>query len=538
MLRAMAAPRCEKTERSAPSTRRMRLLRAGWLLLTALAVLLPAVDAFARAGGGEHYRAPSPAPHSSGGYSSGSGYHGSGGGGGIAFTELLFWIFRITFQYPLVMIPLWLFIAWMIYRSVKAQARQNGGGGGDDFPMSGGGGVIDPGPMAPRQNVHAELDQLKSRDPEFDPDSFFERTRKVFLDIQQAWSDRALDKARQYMSDGLFRRFTTLQAIMEEEGRRNVLADASVHAVRVVEVAHTEAFDCLSLRVEASMRDIDVPAKMPDELANKKAQSARMGSFAEVWTFVRRRDAKTRTGYDLGQGQCPNCGAPFTGGAANKCEYCGAIVNSGNYDWVLAEITQPVEYAPHRGQAPGLRQLLAADPNAATEVLRDRGLLVFWKWLECWVFSDPKRLQKLATPAQSEAIFNEIQAMISRGGKMIVRVPAVGGSDVIAVETNIGGMDRVHVDIRWSGVLASTPAEARAEPTPYRSVVTLVRQHGAQSDRGTGLSNERCGNCGAPLTNSDSTSCEYCNHDFTRASKEWQLESLVPYDEWQRPRGE
>jgi len=499
------------------------LRRQAWVgLLVFVTVFLSGALAFARAGGGQHYSPPSAPSYSGGGYHGSNGYSGSGGGGDVAY--LLFWIIRLTFEIPYVMVPLWLVVAFLIYRGSQQRASVA-------MPRE----VVrmEERRVRPASNVNAAIAELKGADPAFDLDAFFERVRKTFLDVQEAWFLRNLDTVRLNMSDGLYRRFTTLLALMKLENQRNGLADAKVMGATLLEVTRTNAYDCLTVRIDASLRDVDVPASYTDDQARKAANKAAPDEFSEMWTFVRRRGVKTQPGFDTSQGKCPNCGAPFTGGAANKCEYCNSIINSGNFDWVLAEITQPSEYLPHDRAAPGLDNLRARDPDAAAELLQDRGLLLFWKWLEAWAFGETARLMKIATPAAVTGIGSDIDAMKQKGGSLVVRNPAVGGTRIAAVETDADGFDRVHVEIRWSAIMGSNRASGAAQP--YRSIVTMIRKSDATTDKGVGLSNERCGNCSAPLTDSDSTKCDYCGHDLAGASKEWQLDAFVPYEQWDRP---
>jgi ribosomal protein L37E len=35
---------------------------------------------------------------------------------------------------------------------------------------------------------------------------------------------------------------------------------------------------------------------------------------------------------------CPHCGAPTNITSAGKCEYCGFVVTTGEFDWVLSNI--------------------------------------------------------------------------------------------------------------------------------------------------------------------------------------------------------
>ena len=35
---------------------------------------------------------------------------------------------------------------------------------------------------------------------------------------------------------------------------------------------------------------------------------------------------------------CPNCGAPTKITSSGKCEYCGSVITTGRYTWVLSNL--------------------------------------------------------------------------------------------------------------------------------------------------------------------------------------------------------
>lgn len=482
-------------------------------------MLLPAGLAFARAGGGEHY--------TGGGGGSSGDFGGSGGADLYVIFELLRGAIYLTIAYPGVMIPVWLVgggvgFVWYLRRPSVTTSHEVS--------------RLERQRLQPQADLPAALASLKQRDPAFDEDQLLERTRAIFLEIQEAWFRRRLGDVRHFMSDGLHRRFHVLQDLMKAEGRRDALADVRVQSARILEAKRTEGFDVVTVSIAAEIRDTEVPATVDDEAARAAALRAPKTSFVELWTFVRRPGATTREGFDAGAGRCPNCGAPFDRGATNTCAYCNAIVNSGQYSWVLSEITQASEFLPHHRKAPGLDSLRTRDPDAAAEILEDRALLLFWKWVEGWALNDVKRMRKVSTIGFLDAQVAEKSGYAQRGQRLHIAKPAVGGADVAAVEIDVDGFDRVHVDLRWSAAVALEEhgRTGNASPRFRRHVLTMVRKTGAKTGV-EGLATERCGTCRAPLTNSDSPVCDYCGHDLTSAATEWQLGQLVPYEQWRRP---
>lgn len=486
-------------------------MRARVTVIQALGVFAATVSfaslAWARAGGGEHY---TPGGSSSGDY--------GGGGDGLPL-YLIWWLIRLTFEHPLVALPIWavvLFIAWSVNRSRPGSATRRA--------MK----RVEYERVRPQSDLHTSLQRLREQDPAFDQAVLTERVRKLFREVQEAWFLRDLTPVRRYLTDATYRRFSTLLTLMHAEGRRDAQADVRILGLRPLRVTLNESFESVTFEIDASMRDTDVAAHRTDEEARREASHAPEQRFTEMWTFLRRRGASSTSDAVWGQGGCPNCGAPFTGGETNTCEYCNAIVNSGNHDWVLSEITQASEYTPHPATDRVLARLRERDPEAAAEILEDRALLLFWKWIEACAFADPSRVRKLTTRPS----YDRIAASLRDAPKdrvPLVRIPAVGGADVLACEVDVDGFDRIHVDLRWSAAMGG------GSTRPRRHVLVMVRKTGAATNKGVGLSTERCGNCSAPLTDSDSTACAFCGEDLAAAEHQWQLVDLMPRETWSRP---
>lgn len=491
-----------------------RLLRlAPWLL--PLGVLIPLV-ALARGGGGEHYS------------------RGSGDSGGDGGSDGLFYIFfrliELVFYYPKIGLPLLIGfgIFWYFYKrnlhptgaTQRAIERRE---------------AEQRTRVAP-QDVQAWVQALKSKDPQFELENVLGKVRQLFPALQEAWFKRELSPIRPFLSDATYQRFTVQLQLMADQGIRDAISDVRLLDLQLLGIEQSEWFDSIHVRVRAEMRDTDVPASFSDEKALAAARGAPVESFTEVWTFVRKPGAQTRVGQDLYQGKCPHCGAPYKGGATNVCEYCNAVVNSGNYDWTLSEITQGIEFNRYLSDVPGLREARRDDPALNLEILEDRASLLFWKWIESQSRNDVNRLAQVAPPQMLSRLGEELSRLNQQGRRRVILECAVGAVTTRAFELHPDGDDLAHVEIRWSARMGVGPAGQRPPqlPTvPQRWVFTLARKHGAQTNTSNGMGTNRCPQCNAPLTGNGAASCEFCGARLGTGEQDWVLAATSLLETWE-----
>jgi tellurite resistance protein len=488
---------------------------APWLLTGLGLVLLVPLAALARSGGGEHY-------------SSGRDSGDDGDGGSIPI-ELIYWLVRFTFTYPHVMLPLLGIgvVAWHFYkRNLHPTGATQRAFEQHEAELR--------TTVSPR-DVQGWVNALRLKDPQFELQPLLDKTRRLFLSLQDAWFKRDLSSVRPFLSDATFQRFTVQLQLLSAQGVRDAITDIEVLDVRLIGLDQSQWFDTVHLRVKARMRDTDVPASTSDAQAVAAAKRAPLEAFTEVWSFVRKPGAQTRLGEDLFQGKCPHCGAPFKEGASNQCSYCDAIVNSGNYDWTLSEITQGIEHVRHHAQVDNLREAREADPALNLEMLEDRASLLFWKWLDAQSRGTTQRLHKVATPEAIARMDEELGALTRQGRRKVFLECAVGGVITRGFQVDSSGFDRAHVEVRWSARMGIGPVNERppALPTiPQRWVFTLVRKHGATTNTDNGMSTHRCPQCNAPLTDSAAITCDFCGTALGGGERDWALASADPFESW------
>jgi predicted lipid-binding transport protein (Tim44 family)/tellurite resistance protein len=466
-----------------------------------LVALLWALPALARVGGGEHY-------------SSGRSSNNSGGGDNGDAGEILGWILVLVFEHPVVGVPLLLCfvgVAWYLKSQEGSASTRK---------------AFEQAEAQVRTTVSAQavtqwVGALKAKDPSFDLLHLFDNVKKLFLEVQGAWFKRNLEPVRRYLSDATYQRLVLQLKLLDLQGVRDAIADPAVLDLQIIGLEQNQHFDTVHVRVKAQLKDADAPAAFTDEQALALAQKQPADSFIEVWSFVRKPGAQTKAGQGLHAGTCPNCGAPFAGGAANRCEHCSAVVNSGNYDWVLAEITQGSEFSRGGDAIDGLARARQTDPALNTETLEDRASLVFWKWIEAQALGDTGRLAKL-----SSGEYLTWAASAFGGKRKEYREIAVGAVNTKQLEAG-DGVDLAHLEIRWSARIGAAGAMV-----PQRWVFTFERKSGAKTNTDNGMSTNRCPNCGAPLTDNGQASCEFCGQLLASGERDWVLKDARGWESW------
>ncbi|QDU36830.1 Tim44-like domain protein [Maioricimonas rarisocia] len=484
--------------------------RLWWTALAAVALLSACLiwpdSVFARAGGGGGFGG-------GGGGGGGGGSGGSGGGDGIAF---LIWL---CVHHPLIGFPLVAgIIVLMVYSGNSAKE------GHVTRTIRRGRQIQD------RMNRQAALQAIQARDPGFDEQAFLGRVTRAFVQIQHAWSEQNMLPARAFISDGIHERFSLQLDMQKAEGFRNLMENVQVRDASIAAVHSTDAFDTIHVRIRASAVDYNVDL----ETGRRKDGSTSASEFVEFWSFHRRPGAKSLEAEGAIEGRCPRCGSPLQIVDQAKCDACGAQVNSGEFDWVLAEITQDQEWIVPGAEAavPGFAELQQRDPALNVQHLEDRASVMFWRLRAAEFQRDLEPARPILTPEYRDRWSNELEQMQRRSE--FWKIPAVGKVELIDAQPGeAGAPDRIRIKVRWSGILSKGDPTGRSREvrrkTIYTSVYTLVRKVGVQSVPSETFSSAGCSSCGAPIDVNEQGCCEFCGANLVSGQYDWVLDDVSPY---------
>jgi hypothetical protein len=184
-----------------------------------------------------------------------------------------------------------------------------------------------------------QLRAFGTRYADFALPAFEQKVRGIFMQLQQAWTERRWEKARAYQTDHLYQSHRYWMDRYRQFGLRNVLEQVEVLEVTLVKLTADAFYEAATLRIKARMIDYTVDKSG----AVVGGHKSRQRTFSEYWTFIRSAGKSTARKGDLQH--CPACGAPLDRlSQTGVCGYCDAKIASGAHDWVLSSIEQDEAY--------------------------------------------------------------------------------------------------------------------------------------------------------------------------------------------------
>ncbi len=202
-------------------------------------------------------------------------------------------------------------------------------------------------PQTRRQNTVQQCQPLPNRtdeimklmlekDENFTANDFISYVKRVYVDIQDAWSRRDLEPVRAVLHPNLYQQTQRQIQKKIEDGVVNHLERIAVNTAYLSGYRRDDDYEYMIVYLSAQMIDYQVKESTGQLLYGDKTTR---WSLQYKMTFMRAVEMKTPQA-DAEENEnmkCPNCGAPIEGTAFGKCEYCGSVVSTGKYGWVLSD---------------------------------------------------------------------------------------------------------------------------------------------------------------------------------------------------------
>lgn len=178
---------------------------------------------------------------------------------------------------------------------------------------------------------------IKEDDPNFSTSDFLTFGKQVFVDIQEAWSARDLSKVRVVMHDNLYNQTQKQVDSKIQNGVINKIENIAVSTAYLTAYKYDKQFEYVTMYLNARFIDYEIDEKTGNVL---RGDTTNRWEMRYLLKFMRSTGVKTKDATNvLESHNCPNCGAPLEMASGGVCEYCGSVVTTGQYSWVLTAYT-------------------------------------------------------------------------------------------------------------------------------------------------------------------------------------------------------
>ncbi|MCF0125299.1 MAG: Tim44 domain-containing protein [Clostridia bacterium] len=179
-------------------------------------------------------------------------------------------------------------------------------------------------------------EKIKEIDENFNKEEFLLWVKDVFVKMQNAWSKRDLSTLRVYQADALYEQSRLQVQGYIDRKQINMLERICVEGAELMAFRQSGDKDIIEVRLKSKMQDYIIDEETKNIIRGQKDVEKRS---TYKMTFIRTTGEKTETaGTTVKTTNCPNCGAPTEITSSGKCQYCGSVITSGTFNWILSSI--------------------------------------------------------------------------------------------------------------------------------------------------------------------------------------------------------
>lgn len=195
--------------------------------------------------------------------------------------------------------------------------------------------IVAPGALPTDVSTLKTINEYNTLDPNFSETDFCEEISNMYIKFQNAWQSKRLDDVRPYLSDSFYAQLDRQLDTYRKNKQTNRIERISVLGVELLGWKQESGNDIIIARLQTRIVDYVVD----DATGNVIKGSNTAEKFMTYeWNIIRTSGRLTGQKNGENASSCPNCGAPLNLNKSAKCEYCGSIIETDNFDWVLSGI--------------------------------------------------------------------------------------------------------------------------------------------------------------------------------------------------------
>lgn len=190
-------------------------------------------------------------------------------------------------------------------------------------------------PVRPAAQNDEIARRIGEHDPGFSTERFLSYSEQVFVQLQQAWTERSWKKVRPLESESLFNLHKAQLDEFIRNGQINRMENVCVNESFLCDYAQEEKYEFLTVFMNTRYNDYIV-----EESTGKVIKGDPNRTYQVQYRLKFMRSVGVQTGEHSNETttRCPNCGAPVDVSETGECSYCGTVITTGEHGWVLCNM--------------------------------------------------------------------------------------------------------------------------------------------------------------------------------------------------------
>lgn len=175
------------------------------------------------------------------------------------------------------------------------------------------------------------IEELKKLDSTFSESMFLTKVDHIFIQLFTSIMLNELETVKHFITDDIYNRYKVMVDSFAEHNKRQMYDELNVKSSKIISIDEKDNKYFINVYLEARYMDYILDLNSGEKISGYDDHRIQVDYILE---FVRNINV-------LSQGmvrKCPGCGANIDVNSSGKCEYCGAIYNQSDYDWVLNSI--------------------------------------------------------------------------------------------------------------------------------------------------------------------------------------------------------
>lgn len=180
-----------------------------------------------------------------------------------------------------------------------------------------------------------DMSSFQAKDPSFKQEDMREQVSNLYVQLQNAWTDKDLSPMRPFFSDGLYSQFDRQLDRYRDGHITNKVEGIAVLGVVFEGWYQDDDQDCIALKLSCRITDYTVD-DATGEVVKGSPYAEKFMSYR--WILSRSSDLSTEKKGSLQTVKCPNCFGVVQINKTAKCPYCDSIITLEEHDWVVTAI--------------------------------------------------------------------------------------------------------------------------------------------------------------------------------------------------------